>query len=177
MQSYDELRRKNLERVSGHQDDDSSNAIKITVESLENDAELAWHVISIVTKKKTTKGDNGKVKVLNERAYPELVEEKTVGKVKSETGKSIKYRKNISTMRDMLVFRNKLINFVIGDIDDTFTSYYIDILSSLDSYAIKTVLALHNENKMLFDMIYEIDIKEESSRKERMKKARDMRNY
>lgn len=181
MQDFANLRKQNQERVNGFiEDDNRSKVVKITPEMLKDDAELSWHIIAQATKKKTERikinDNNYKTKVLNERAYPELVENKVIGRVKAESGKGIKNRYNVATMREMYTFRNKIISYIIGDIDDTFTNCYIDMISPLDDYAEKAVLSMYADNDKLFDQIYEIDLREEEELKERMRKARENRN-
>ena len=176
MLDLEKLRAENRARLLGQTQAPADKVARITKEQLAEDPEAAWHIISLATKPKTEKLDNGRTKTLKERQYPQLAESVTVGEIQAKKrGAKNDGRTNIETMREMYSIRNKVNRFVIGEESDKYAEFFMSIVEMLDAYAMTAAVDLLEANPNLLQQVYEIDLAENAAMQDRLAKAREKR--
>lgn len=115
-------------------------------------AEIAWDIISIVTRP----GEKQ-----NTLAYPGLFEVVTVGtkKAAKTAKKDVIIRTNIKTMREMYKIRNSMNKHAIDDINDDYIDYFKAVVAYLDEYAINVVADMVAAKESFLDEVNEIRYK------------------
>lgn len=157
-------RKENIARLLGKPEQEIASK-RITNESVTNNPDEAWEVISIVTKKDK-----------NAYRYADTFKEEIVGTIASKgKGKNIE-RTNLQTMRDMYSIRNKIVKFATADVSDKYFEYYTGLLEVIDGYALDVVADMYEADSNMFDKVNEIIAAEEQAMRENMKKARNSRS-
>lgn len=144
-------REENKRRLLGL---DGKQISPYTKSDVVSEPEVCWDIISLAIRKKTIEAEskNGKnyKRQVNERMYPELLDEQTVGE------RAVRSRSNLKTMEEMYQIRNAMNKHYADDIDEAYIDYFKSVVEVLDGYALQVVSDMVEADAELLNKVNKI---------------------